>query len=91
MFSYFVYVGGQGIEVHGTEAAYARFKSACELVEDNPDIVVCLVDGSTGEVIADNLKTSEDDDLEIIECPDGFVASCSTDEGFERLMSMLFN
>lgn len=91
MSTYFVYIGEQGIEVHGTEAAYARFESACALVEDNPDIAVCLVDGSTGEILADNLETFEDDGLEIIECSDGFVASCSTNGGFERLIDILFN
>ena len=53
MREYFVYVGTTEFAVSGCEAAYEAFRKACDFAEIL-GLMVCLVDGETGEVLADN-------------------------------------
>jgi hypothetical protein len=50
---YYVNIGGFDFEVYGCEAAYEAFRRACDFAEILGHMV-CLVDGETGEVLADN-------------------------------------
>ena len=51
---YYVCINCNGFEVSGCEAAWAAFHSAAAF-GDLVDVLVTLVDGETGEVIADNM------------------------------------
>lgn len=51
---YYVYINGNDFEVNGCEAAWAAFRSAMAF-GDMVGATVTLVDGETGEVIADNM------------------------------------
>ena len=53
MKEYYVYIGGTAFSVSGCEAAYAAFEKACDFAEIL-GITADLVDGETGEVLADN-------------------------------------
>ena len=53
MRGYYVYIGGTAFAVSGCEAAYVAFEKACDFAEIL-GITVDLVDGETGEVLADN-------------------------------------
>ena len=53
MREYFVYVGSAEFAVSGCEAAYEAFRRACDFAEILGQMV-CLVDGETGEILADN-------------------------------------
>lgn len=58
--TYFIYINGKDFEVCGCEAAYEAFRKACDF-GGMVGALVALVDGETGEVLADN----EEDDLGI--------------------------
>lgn len=53
MREYYIYIGGANFLVSGCEAAYAAFEKACDFAEIL-GLTVDLVDGETGEVLADN-------------------------------------
>ena len=53
MREYYVYIGGTAFSVSGCEVAYAAFEKACDFAEIL-GLTVDLVDGETGEVLADN-------------------------------------
>ena len=53
MREYFVYIGTAEFAVSGCEAAYEAFRRACDFAE-LLGVLVTLVDGETGEVLADN-------------------------------------
>lgn len=50
--------GWVSIEVKGSEAAFKAFRKALELCEIT-GTACCLVDGETGEVIADNREEED--------------------------------
>jgi len=51
--TYFIYINGKAFEVCGCEAAYEAFRKACDF-GGMIGALVTLVDGETGEVLADN-------------------------------------
>lgn len=51
--TYFIYINGKDFEVCGCEAAYEAFRKACNF-GGMVGALVALVDGETGEVLADN-------------------------------------
>lgn len=51
--TYFIYINNKDFEICGCEAAYEAFCRACEF-GDIIGALVTLVDGETGEVLADN-------------------------------------
>lgn len=53
MREYIIYIGAVEFAVSGCEAAYEAFREACDFAEIIGQMV-CLVDGETGEVLADN-------------------------------------
>lgn len=53
MREYYISIAGTNFLVSGCEAAYAAFEKACDFAEIL-GITVDLVDGETGEVLADN-------------------------------------
>jgi hypothetical protein len=55
--TYLIYINGKDFEVCGCEAAYEAFHKACAF-GDIIGAFVALVDGETGEILADN----EDDE-----------------------------
>ena len=54
MANYFLTFGVYSTAISGYEAAYDAFNKACDLSETMGDILVCLADAETGEVVADN-------------------------------------
>lgn len=54
MANYFLIFGAHSATISGCEAAYDAFRKACDLAEVMGDILVCLCDAETGEVVADN-------------------------------------
>lgn len=54
MANYFLTFGVYSTIISGCEAAYDAFHKACDLAEAMGDILVCLADAETGEVVADN-------------------------------------
>lgn len=53
MRNYYVYIGAAEFAVSGCEAAYEAFRKACDFAEVIGQMV-CLVDGETCEILADN-------------------------------------
>ena len=51
--TYFICINGKDFEVCGYEVAYEAFHKACDF-GDMVGAAVALVDGETGEVLADN-------------------------------------